>query len=656
MRKILIFISLIAPFFAFSQKYSDSQIKAAYIYNFVVNMEWPEENSLDEFKIAVLGNDTSVVPYLRLLESDKKVRNLPIKIIANSDIDFILSQNPQAIFVTKDMNTGLKSLYYSIITKPILLISDDAERILYVMLNFIYTDENKISFELNKKNIQDQGLDILPKLLVLGGTELDVRELYKLKEEELENEKEIVKTQELKLEEQSKQIEAQLLSIQQQNILIETRKKSIDSLKFEVDKQKNVLATQGQNLLELREEITLQQNVLKQKLLVLEQQKDSIEAQQWEISNQKAMMDENTKRLESLNDEISMREKDIEKQKAELSNLQGTVESQKKFMGLMGLVILLVLVIVIIIYRNFKQKKRLSEELSDKNSKIQTQSEELQSINHELRAQKEELIEQKQYIEHQNEYITGSIRYAKRIQNALLPNLKEISAHFENFLLYRPKDIVSGDFYWYFTPKKDLHFIAVIDCTGHGVPGSLMSMIGSRMISEIVSERKIYSPKQIFEHLNRGLTSLLKTDSTEMTDGMDVILCRIDNTGEKTKLTYAGAKRPLIYYNRKTKQAKRIRGVRRSIGGFFQNYTNEQYAESDINASKGDVIYLTTDGYIDQNNPERVRFGTPRLMQIIQQIGNKNMDEQNVILISELDNWQKNEQQRDDIAILGIKI
>ena len=571
-----------------------------------------------------------------------------------------MSLNPQVIFLTNDRVFDIKSLYYSVLAKPILIISDDSDKDIYVMINLTSLTDNKLSFSLNKINIENQKLKILPKLLVLGGTELDARNLYLLKEEELKKEKEIVQQQELKLVSQQEQIAEQLTSINEQNKLIEKRKKSIDSLFIQIDKQTEVLETKNKNVAKLQEEIAYQQVLLRQKIAVLNAQKDSIVAQKSEIDDQKKLMEDNYDKLAVLNEEIAQREKDIEKQKSDLTNLEGTVESQQKFMWLMGLIILLVVFIVFYVYRNFKLKKKLSDELSIRNDQIETQSEELLAINQEISMQKDELQTQNEHIEEQNLLITDSIKYANRIQSALLPALENIEDYFESFIIYRPKDIVSGDFYWYHkTPATEKSgakvFVAVVDCTGHGVPGALLSMIGSRLLSEIVTEMEITSPAKILEILNKKFIETLQQKTDSLSDGMDISLCKIEKNEKEIIVTYTGASRPLFIYQNSTQSIIRIRGSRISIGGYLRKYSAESFKNNEYIIQKGDAIYLSSDGMVDQNNTKRKRFGTPRLKSIMKKVGKEKTSTQKQIFVQELDNWQGNEPQRDDITLMGIK-
>ncbi len=275
---------------------------------------------------------------------------------------------------------------------------------------------------------------------------------------------------------------------------------------------------------------------------------------------------------------------------------------------------------------------------------------------------KRKINEQKNLLEIQNKNITASIRYAKTIQQAILPDITAIKKYFDLFIIYQPKDIVSGDFYWF----SDLHakttegkslFLAVVDCTGHGVPGAFMSMIGNRLLNEIVNERRIDNPKEILEILNTEVRSVLRQDQTDNNDGMDISLCRfIKNDEGKVSLSFAGAKRNMQVIKKERKEIIKLKGDRSSIGGTGDNKTQIQFRNQEMLLSKGDLLYLSTDGIIDQNAPDRSRFGTNRLEEILFKYSKYPMEEQEYSIRQEIERFRQHEDQRDDISLMGIKI
>lgn len=249
--------------------------------------------------------------------------------------------------------------------------------------------------------------------------------------------------------------------------------------------------------------------------------------------------------------------------------------------------------------------------------------------------------------------LTDSIMYAKKIQQAILPKKADLNRIFdEHFVVYLPKDIVSGDFYWF--AKTDYTFLAVIDCTGHGVPGAFMSMIANTLLNEIVNEKRIYDPSQILSLLHFGVKSSLKQDESKNDDGMDICLIRLERDEKfNLHLTYAGAKRPLYFV--RDKQLFKIRGSRNSIGG-WQNKAFVKFRNHQLALQAEDVLYLTTDGFVDTPNKSRKSFGSTLFKELMIQNAQLPLAEQKIAFEKALYNHQKGTSQRDDITVVGIKV
>jgi serine phosphatase RsbU (regulator of sigma subunit) len=239
----------------------------------------------------------------------------------------------------------------------------------------------------------------------------------------------------------------------------------------------------------------------------------------------------------------------------------------------------------------------------------------------------------------------------------MLPDMKDLDKFGTSFIIYRPKDIVSGDFYWSSAVTDERLFLAVVDCTGHGVPGAFMSMIGLRMLDEIVNDRKVESPSQILETLNEMLRLALKQEQTDNNDGMDLGICRFDRLPDgKVEMSYSGAKRP-VYIGRKAKSAIEIlEPDRKSIGGYQPAKRFIEFSDQVVTLEKDDMIYLFSDGIVDQNDPYRKKFGRARLESILQSIITDDTDRQKLIIEQKLDEFMKEESQRDDITLTGLKI
>jgi len=257
-------------------------------------------------------------------------------------------------------------------------------------------------------------------------------------------------------------------------------------------------------------------------------------------------------------------------------------------------------------------------------------------------------------IEENNKSMMDSINYAKLIQEAMLPEKAVLTNYFPNSLIiYRPKDIVSGDFYWFVEREKKL-FIAVADCTGHGVPGSLMSMIGYSLLNEIVNVKKIREPAEILNKLNRGIRRTLKQDKTgnQRCDGMDIALCAIDR--DKQVIEFAGANRHLIFF--RDKELEMTKGNKFGIGGLHDE-SAIRFTNHTISYDEGDIIYLCTDGYADQfGGTKGKRMMTRNMIKILEKSLSFGVGEQEQLLNHWLDKWQGNYEQTDDILLIGIQL
>jgi serine phosphatase RsbU (regulator of sigma subunit) len=261
---------------------------------------------------------------------------------------------------------------------------------------------------------------------------------------------------------------------------------------------------------------------------------------------------------------------------------------------------------------------------------------------------------QKEEIEEQKKHIMDSIYYARRIQNAILPSFNLIDRHLKDyFILYLPKDIVSGDFYW--MHEADGQFMmAAVDCTGHGVPGAFMSIVGFNQLNHAVNVRKARKASVILDVLNDGVISTLnenKGDSS-IKDGMDMTLCILDL--EARKAEFAGANNPLLLV--RNKQAIKYKADRFPIGAFDGNKP-QRFRNNEFDLEEGDCIYLSSDGYADQfGGPDNKKFMSRRFEELLLEINPLPMREQKEMLVKRLKSWMGNNDQVDDILVIGIKV
>lgn len=354
-----------------------------------------------------------------------------------------------------------------------------------------------------------------------------------------------------------------------------------------------------------------------------------------------------------------------------------------KFISIFGLTIF---VVIILLYRKTKvithPIKKLVEkvnrvtnghlneradvvgnnEITTLSQKFNSMIEELESYYNELEQKVEdrtaEIVRQKEEIEIKNKHITDSIRYAKRIQNAILPPdnyVKQLLP--KSFILYKPKDIVSGDFYW-LTKKNNLVIYAAVDCTGHGVPGAFMSIVGHNQLNYAIDVKKAREANVILEYLNEGVIETLREKGNEkdglngVKDGMDMALCVIDY--KNMKLQFAGANNPLCLV--RNNELIQIKGDKMAIGG---NYNDElpKFTNHEMDLQKGDILYTFSDGYPDQfGGHDGRKFMVKKFRELLLEIHQNPIEDQEKILEDHLEQWRGKEEQVDDIIVIGVKI
>ena len=271
----------------------------------------------------------------------------------------------------------------------------------------------------------------------------------------------------------------------------------------------------------------------------------------------------------------------------------------------------------------------------------------------EVLQQKFELEKKNELIAEKNKEMTDSLNYAKRIQAAILPKKAAIAETFgESFVLYMPKDIVSGDFYS-FSKKNGTAILAAADCTGHGVAGAIMSMIGSSLLTQIINEKGITDPADILGHMDAGIIEALKQNENDTHDGMDISLCRF-NLAEQS-LTYAGANRPLWLV--RDKQLEVIKSDKFPLGG-MQMEQKVTFTNHQVPLKKNDIIYLFSDGYADQfGGMLGKKLMTKKFKEVILSICDQSMQEQKTYLEKFIRDWMGGEfEQVDDMMVLGVRI
>jgi serine phosphatase RsbU (regulator of sigma subunit)/Tfp pilus assembly protein PilF len=296
-------------------------------------------------------------------------------------------------------------------------------------------------------------------------------------------------------------------------------------------------------------------------------------------------------------------------------------------------ILLLVLGFAFFAYRSNLQKRKANRELSLKNQKIELAYAIIEEKNHE---------------------ITDSINYAKRIQNAILPSIQEMQKHIpQSFVLFKPKDIVSGDFYFFHNPIADKQraIIAVADCTGHGVPGAFMSMIGSEKLNEAVAQSG--DAGEILKLLNNGIRASLHQSEAQSSsrDGMDIALCTIKGN----TINFSGANRPLWVIRKGADDIEEYKATKKAIGGFTEQ--GQTFDSTEIKLNTGDTFYLFSDGYADQFGGENgKKLTTKKFRELLLSLKDKTMPDQYKELDTFIEKWRDNREQLDDVLVIGVRV
>lgn len=276
-----------------------------------------------------------------------------------------------------------------------------------------------------------------------------------------------------------------------------------------------------------------------------------------------------------------------------------------------------------------------------------------QNLDQRVEARTREVVAQKQIIEEINQELTHSLHYARRLQISLAPSARRFQEIFtDSFILYQPKEIISGDFYWFIEKERYIYF-AACDCTGHGVPGAMLSVLGGNLLGQIVRENQPLSTDAVLQKLDEAFNAALQQEDHEnhSLDGMDVALCRVNKA--EGKIEFSGAMRNLILL--RDGKLEEIKGDRITIGG-TNGETLKAFTRKELTIQKGDSVFIFTDGITDQFGQESGRkFGAKKLYEILEQNAQTPMQTLCALIQNELAAWRGKEEQTDDILIIGVR-
>jgi serine phosphatase RsbU (regulator of sigma subunit) len=637
-----------------AQVVTEDWLKSEYTILLAGYITWPDEEKIDTFDIGVFASP-AIFTQISLKSQTQTLKDKPIRVSyfkRSRDIAPV-----DVLYVDEKKNKSLKKIFNRFEGEPILIVSDSAKVNSYSMLNLLGMNiAGEKPFQINKINIDQAGLMISPKILLIGGDEDDLRDIYR----ELEDEGNRMRAE----------LDTVIDELDQKKVELESSERKLVLRSEEVQQLVREIEFQTEELTTLSDSVDLKQLDLIEKVQLLAAQEGRIKERESEIELLNRNIAEKEKAIEDRGRVIQKQLDDLVIQTAMMNEQEKILRNQRIQIERQAMVILLFIILSVLIlgmgfvsYRAYRIKKRANRILKEKNQVIQEQKSDIENQKEEIMAQRDELQEFNIKIEKQKEKITDSIYYALTIQQAMLPSIEELKKLFESFIIYLPKDIVSGDFYWFAskglkrTGERNYYF-AVVDCTGHGVPGGFLSMIGARALESIVNEHKVDQTDEILELMDKRIRKALNQRKSENEDGMDVCLCKITKQGKDSAdpsiyLSFSGAKRSL-FLMRKGQKIDVIKGDRRGIGGRYFN--PHPFSKIELALKSGDRIYLTSDGLMDQHSPEREKFSTRRFIECLNRSGSLSMSEQQTMLEEELFGFMKHENQRDDITIMGINL
>ncbi len=622
--RLLINILLIFIFsgVVIAQQSFDDPSRAIYIMDIAKYVTWSNEKEINTYTIGILEEDSSL--YYALsdeVEKRKTLHNKPVEIKLFHQINKI--EPLQVLYLHKKSGFNITDVFSKIEGDHTLLISENYP-FHKSMLNFIVYKGRK-RFELNKIKLEEAGLSVSDLFVAYAvKTRADWQKIYEKTEVELQKEKKVVAKQKNEIAEQKKIIEHQ---------------------KEQITIQEDSIKMQREKLANLSVEIEEKQKVLKDKLTLIDQQIKAISKQKASIDDQTRMINDQKIILKQQHDDIRKQKRQIKRQNTVLAQQLKEIEKQRLILYFFIIVLALFGVLGYFIFRAYKIKKKANFQLQEKNIAIEKK-------NKEIARQRDIAEEQRDQIAIQNKQIMDSINYARRIQFAILPDpnaFSDILKHF--FILYKPKDVVSGDFYWE-TKVDNKIIIVAADCTGHGVPGAFMSMLGMTFLNEIVNRDKITQPNKILNRLRKNVIDSLNQEGRDekVRDGMDIAVCALDKDNDI--IQFAGANNPMVLV--RNNEVIQLKGDNMPVSIYAKmlSFTNKE-----INLSKGDNIYIFSDGYADQfgGNSGR-KFMKKRLRETFVSIQHLSMQEQKQKLDEIFENWRGQYEQIDDVLIIGLKV
>jgi len=424
---------------------------------------------------------------------------------------------------------------------------------------------------------------------------------------------------------------------------------SVDKEKFREQENIKNIERNIQTLKERQNKSATDSLNLKENKLSLRREFIDLAKTQLEIDRLKAKTHEDSLRIDQREAELFLIEQDMAFAANEIESARKEIklkdlELQKKNLIIYGVILgfILLLVVLVVIYYHYRDKKKMNIILESQNLELENQNNQIKSQNKQLKKQ--------------NHQIMASINYGKRIQEAILPSNQLLSHFFpESFVFFLPRDVVSGDFYW-LSVQGDKLFVAAVDCTGHGVPGAFMSLIGNSLLNHIVNEKGVYKPSEILKELHTGVKKALtqsKSESDDNVDGMDMTLCCFDKSTKEIQLACANHTAFIINND----EVQEIEGDEFSIADELIGDDVPEFTNHVIPMNKNATLYMFSDGFPDQfGGPKNKKFYTGKLKELFIKNQQLSATDQYDVLNKTFTEWKGENKQLDDVLVMGFKL
>ena len=607
---------------SFGQAGLNDGTRAVFIFDIAKYIDYgPGFGDSSIFRIGILDKDVSLFFEMgNMRKTRTKIQDKPVEIVKfNTESQITYTQ---VLYVNKASGYNLNKVKAAIEKHQTLLMTEGYE-FRESMINFMGVEGEMPKYGVNEDMINKAGMKVNSNMLTQAiKTKEDWENLFGKASEQIVIQRDTIR-------QQLEMINIQRTEILHQKALLDSLDKEITTKEKTLNEKQKVLDRQFVQISKQQGEISVQKQTIVVQQNEVQVQKDTLARQKGKITIQLARIDEQLKRISEQDSKIKMQLEAIEKQKLVLY--------------FVVFALLLVSFLGYYIYRGYKIKKEANIKLEDKNRTISAQKDEIEKQRDLAAAQRDQIGYQKRHIE-------DSIMYAKRIQTALIPSLELFSDKLEHFVLYKPLAIVSGDFYWV-SAQANPQVIISADCTGHGVPGAFMSMLGVTMLNEIIIGKHILMPDQIIENLRQGIIKSLKQVAEEdsIKDGMDIAVCVVDF--DKNILWYAGANSPL--YLVRGGELTHYRADKMPVA---IHYRMEPFTLHKIDLQKGDAFYIFSDGYADQfGGPKQRKFMSMQLRETLVAMAGMPMLQQGERLNKIFEEWRGDSPQIDDVTLIGVR-